>query len=500
MKEIFGWYYRPTQEEFKALWAEGTFVFDTNVLLTLYRYPARLREVFFLVMEKISDRVWIPYQVGLEFHRNKFVRIREENKKVNEILSDINDYGERIIANANKLTLNNINAGLRPEDMQEQIEAFRVAHKAICDVASKARENLPENDLNDQIGLRIVDLFKGKVGAPPENQSELDSMLSDAESRFDSKIPPGYKDRQPKDESSFYDGPILYKNKYGDLILWRQTIAYAKQGQKRKLVFVTDDSKPDWWDTDGHLTRGPLPALLREMHVEGEVDIFWIYKSDQFLKFAEEYLQAHEVTEEDVEQAKGISEKSVSESQENRGEEAINFPPYAVSSLGQAGVPSALTGEDVPAFHRDSSASMMSEVRFLGMVAERAVEVWLNAQFPGEVYRNWEFPDFIVSTGFGSVGYEVKYFKEINGRFSWRRIHEAALRGSKYVHNSAILELVIVVVASEHDAYGLSSATLTSIRRITDEYPYVSVAVGFVRNESFKEVLFMMGKSASIIK
>ena len=38
MKDIFKGYYRPSDDEFKKMWEEGIFVFDTNVLLNFYRY------------------------------------------------------------------------------------------------------------------------------------------------------------------------------------------------------------------------------------------------------------------------------------------------------------------------------------------------------------------------------------------------------------------------------------------------------------------------------
>jgi len=65
MKQVFPGHYRPTHQEIDRMWAEGTFVFDANALLNLYRYTDGTRETFIQTLEALASRVWIPYQVGL---------------------------------------------------------------------------------------------------------------------------------------------------------------------------------------------------------------------------------------------------------------------------------------------------------------------------------------------------------------------------------------------------------------------------------------------------
>lgn len=81
MKAVFSGYYSPTEEEFEQLWSECLFVFDTNTLLNLYRYSKESRELLFKVMETIVDRIWIPHQVALEYHKHMLVEIN--NQKMN---------------------------------------------------------------------------------------------------------------------------------------------------------------------------------------------------------------------------------------------------------------------------------------------------------------------------------------------------------------------------------------------------------------------------------
>lgn len=89
MKNIFNGYYPPSKNEFETLWRNAIFVFDTNVLLNLYRYQASTRDSLLSVIEKLSDRVWIPYHAGLEFQRNRLHVIAAQRKRYSEVKSII---------------------------------------------------------------------------------------------------------------------------------------------------------------------------------------------------------------------------------------------------------------------------------------------------------------------------------------------------------------------------------------------------------------------------
>lgn len=44
MRNLFPEFNKPTTKRFKKLWTQAIFVFDTNVLLSLYRIPQQARE------------------------------------------------------------------------------------------------------------------------------------------------------------------------------------------------------------------------------------------------------------------------------------------------------------------------------------------------------------------------------------------------------------------------------------------------------------------------
>ena len=61
MKNIFKGYYKLGDQELMDLWKYALFVFDTNILLDLYRYQSTTGNELFTVMESLADRVWIPW-------------------------------------------------------------------------------------------------------------------------------------------------------------------------------------------------------------------------------------------------------------------------------------------------------------------------------------------------------------------------------------------------------------------------------------------------------
>ncbi len=306
MRKLFPGFYQPTEEEFSKLWSDAIFVFDANVLLDLYSYPEDLRGVYFSVLSKLEDRLWIPYQVGLEFHRNRFERIKQENKRISDLLKTISETGEKISQEVKSIELEKRNIGIC--DIDDRLKSIQEAHKLLSDAVQLACNKLPPISLNDPIGDAICALLDGRIGKPPSDQAALDLLLLDAQIRFDRKIPPGFMDKKKGDALS-YDRGLSYPDKFGDLILWRQILNHARENSIGSIVFVTRDIKKDWWWEEEGKKLGPLPELVQEIAAVG-VSPFWLYTPDKFLQNAQTYLQATEVTPEAVQQVKELSDQS----------------------------------------------------------------------------------------------------------------------------------------------------------------------------------------------
>jgi hypothetical protein len=135
------------------------------------------------------------------------------------------------------------------------------------------RSKHPNYTKKDVIEEKLAKLFDGKVGAP-YSQDLLQTVFQKAAQRYVDRIPPGYKDGQQKEGH----------RRFGDVVLWFQLLDIAKE-RKRPVIFVTADSKEDWWTKEGR----PRPELIHEMFLDAQV-MFHMYKPAQFVIYAGKFL------------------------------------------------------------------------------------------------------------------------------------------------------------------------------------------------------------------
>ena len=90
----------------------------------------------------------------------------------------------------------------------------------INDLLNRREEQHPDLFGNDPFLDRLTDLFKGKVGEEYP-ADEVESLIKEANKRYERKIPPGYRDIKKEG-----------LNKYGDFILWRQVMDKAESDER----------------------------------------------------------------------------------------------------------------------------------------------------------------------------------------------------------------------------------------------------------------------------
>ncbi len=279
MRDIFPGFYGRTEDELSRLWQEGVFVFDTNMLLNVYRYNQQTRDRYFEILDilKKGNQLWIPYQVAYEY----------QSRRIDVIQSQLIAYTD--VSNILQTTSQNLADSLEKYkskhgfiDTAKIIEEITTVIKSSEDTVKNSRskdkrefETLKKNDKH----LRTLEeLFQGIIGKP-YNSSELEEFYKKAQLRVELKIPPGWEDIGKK---SF--------KMYGDIILWFQLVDYARI-RKRPIVFITDDAKKDWWLSNStQETTRPLPDLVQEMFIEANI-IFHMYKGFEFMEVAENFLK-----------------------------------------------------------------------------------------------------------------------------------------------------------------------------------------------------------------
>lgn len=271
MKDKFYEFYKLPKQKLDEIWNKGLLIVDTNVLLDLYRLGEESRKDLKKSIDFFGERVWLPYQAGLEFHRN-----RE---------SVINELGGSKFEDFQK-TLNESVAGVKEtfktfqrhpcidyEYIVKRLERFR---KELEDKISDWKKAYPFDIENDDVLKWITDKFDGKVGED-NTMEELLSIYKEGGIRYQAQVPPGYKDGNDKDKKAAGERYI-----YGDLIIWKAVINKAKK-DKVDIIFLTNDNKEDWYEKNKGQTKGPGFELYREFHKESKQDII-IMSEASFLK------------------------------------------------------------------------------------------------------------------------------------------------------------------------------------------------------------------------
>ena len=219
MKKTFREYYRPDEQGFREIWKNCIFVPDANVLLGLYRYSTETASELIKIFDTVSNRLWIPYQVGLEYHQRRFNVIHQQIENYDFIVKKISNTKETLLQKLQEYTNHPyLNIG----DIKKKLETF---YSGLIKELEKRKYEYPDLISNDSIQLRITELFDGKVGKN-YSKERLIEIYEFGRKRYKDKIPPGYErpnitGGEPmlrKDVVTAWQGESL--NNSRDLRLW----------------------------------------------------------------------------------------------------------------------------------------------------------------------------------------------------------------------------------------------------------------------------------------
>ena len=260
--------YTPLPEaDLARVWKSGLIVLDANVLLNLYCYSSTTRDDLLEGLATVPDRLWLPHQAAAEFGLGRPRVIEQQRTKCDEALKALDQ--------ALKAFYSDTSHPFVPKDLRKQLEQAQTAirrevQKALKDLATMASKE-------DPILARVLDLFDGRVGDGP-TQEERDALYADAATRYKHRIPPRFADQDKPDD-----------RKYGDFVLWKQMMRQATD-RKVPILFVTDDTKPDWWWKAPGRSASALPALRVEME-QASGQPFQMYEASVFIKEAKARLK-----------------------------------------------------------------------------------------------------------------------------------------------------------------------------------------------------------------
>lgn len=329
MKEKFSAFYiYSTEEELKEIWKDEKtlFVFDTNILLSIYSLNTQTRDTFFSILDSLEGRVWLPFHVGLEYQRNRIGVIGNSSGILENFRNRVEELASALTHDENKLLAikNNYQSLFQQhKSIEDSYENFINEYKSILqknkDKLTKNIENFFESinkdkmeyveiDGFDKIRFKLDQIFsQDRIGdCLFQNNEELEKFYKEAEERFENKIPPGFEDSK-KDSKPFFYGGLQYFRKYGDLIIFKELINKAKnnQGNIKNLIFITDDSKQDWIQPheidNKKIKLGVHYSLKEEIIRESNISDFKIFDQESFLKITQETIyKNHENSVDDL--------------------------------------------------------------------------------------------------------------------------------------------------------------------------------------------------------
>ncbi|MFG1656883.1 PIN domain-containing protein [Micromonospora chersina] len=281
----------PSEDDIRRAITQGLVVLDTNVLLEAYRFAPTARGQLFTVLRSLGDRLWIPHQVALEFHKNRLSVIASFDDSYNQALKAVDEFratveevlGQKAAELANRVSLSErerrslltpITHGLNLT--QERLSRMRKRHGLE-----------PESLVDDPILQTLRAVFDGKVGPEMPADQRLQA-IKEASRRAADKVPPGYKDFATKSDGS------------GDYLVWAQTLEEAAR-RKNPLLFVTRDAKEDWFLRLRGKTVCGRPELVAEARRVAGVQAI-IMQTHTLLFHARSFLRP-EISDETIRQA-----------------------------------------------------------------------------------------------------------------------------------------------------------------------------------------------------
>lgn len=219
-------------------------IFDTNVLLNIYRYSPEFTDFAMRCLRSVATSIVLPATVWLEYkkhYRSEFAKMKDRAKKAGtETAKQIDQAKVKILKTCqNLLRLQFPDIDELYNRLEKRIDAVKqelqdfFAERSSLDLISHAW-----ND-TDQVLALITSIEQNNAIMDAPTQTDIFSWCEDGEMRYKKSVPPGFKDAKNKDGV----------RKYSDLIIWMEILRFAR-GANKNIIFVTDDVKVDWWESE----------------------------------------------------------------------------------------------------------------------------------------------------------------------------------------------------------------------------------------------------------
>ncbi|BDY31447.1 PIN domain-containing protein [Mycolicibacterium mageritense] len=245
MKSVLPEWYEHDDTTLGEILKTGTIALDTNALLDLYRVGNQQRNEILNVLDAVRDRLFIPYQVALEYQRGRLGVVRDSGAIYDKLAAGFQLKQEQL-------------HDIRDPQLKKEVQ------KLFDEVFARFKHGL--DHLRDEHTLTVAAAKKrdpvrqaldgllstGAVGKRPSDDV-LKERRAEAARRINDSVPPGFGDAKKPDAS-------------GDYLIWAELLEFAAESGRPMMFVSNDDAKGDWYrDKIAGESLGPRPELVAEM-------------------------------------------------------------------------------------------------------------------------------------------------------------------------------------------------------------------------------------------
>ncbi len=287
-------YFKLSNVEEDYLWANAVIVLDTSTLGNLYCMAEEPKHTLLEIFNIVQKRIWLPGQVVYEYkkHREDLV----ENSFVAYNLPKQGVFVNRYEAEMDEFLKENNSDSYHPYLESHSLKVIWNADKIIREKLKiikdeiKSQYQIRQKSLKDELINDSVQKFvEGVPNGDPFDFNVQMVIIKEGELRYRNLVPPGYEDAPP------FTNKKKGMQRYGDLIVWKEILRYAKENQV-PILFVCNDLKNDWYHFEGNKpTNIPRHELIKEFQDETGQQ-FWMYSLKDFInKLEEKYKNVEEL-------------------------------------------------------------------------------------------------------------------------------------------------------------------------------------------------------------
>lgn len=258
------------------------YIIDTNYLLNIFSLENG--KEFFEALKSSSEQLYIPFIVWLELcynvdnkvsdtnsdlqsYKNYLNKIEKEKSelKINDIKTKISNIFQRAIIKdingSNDLhaeAIEKIFTKVKNKISEE--DTFKKLNATIKESIEEWQQEIKSGTLNqiekhiEETKERFIDLEKLiseksiQVGEP-YNKTQLEEFIRECETREKKQFPPGNSEEDLSKKSIKRWGDLHIPAKYGDMLVWLETIDFAKKNEDKDIeyIIVSDDVEKDDW-------------------------------------------------------------------------------------------------------------------------------------------------------------------------------------------------------------------------------------------------------------